>query len=369
VANSSRPWAREAGRTAIVVFAALVALVVAWWISALVLAATGDKAAAVLVAIALTVGLPAAAVLWKHGLRFGRVTDAAGFALGINVALATLCIVAMPDPLGLALRGHGWALSASALGEQHRATRLTSLLSYEIADAVSEPPEPPVRVDAGGESIIVEVELRGPAGTRTVPYLWDTGASYTTITSSTAKELGIAIPDDAPRVAVQTAAGDRETSVVLLPSLTVAGTEIEGLAVSLCDDCEHERTEGLLGLNAMRFFSWQHDPSTRSLNLSPRPDAAAMNRVGDVAPFVRIELQGSPDLVRGHAHWIVNLHNDSGREVLTPRVAAEFEGGATLLGSNVERIAPGESVQARIVGSAGRGATGRYRLVLDAARW
>lgn len=351
------------------VLAGLSALLVGWWISALVLAATGETATAVLVAIGLTVGLPAAAVLWKYGLRIRRASDAAAFALGINAALATLCVVAMPDPLGLALRGHGWALSASALGEQHRATRLASLLSYEMAGAVSDPPAPPVRVRAGGESIIVEVELRGPAGVHTVPYLWDTGASYTTITTRTAAELGIEIPENAPRVAVQTAAGDRETSIVVLPSLTVAGTEIEGLVVSLCDDCEHERTEGLLGLNAMRFFLSEHDPATRSLQLRPRPDAAAMNRVGDIAPFVRLELQGSPDLVRGHAHWIVRLHNGSSRSVLAPRVAAEFEGGATVLGNEIDVIPPGGTVQSRIVGSAGRGATGRYRLVLDSARW
>jgi predicted aspartyl protease len=351
-----------------VVLAGASVLLVGWWISALVLAATGQTATAVFAAIALAVGLPAAAVLWKHGLRIRRAIDAAGFTLGINVALATLCIVAVPDPLGLALRGHGWALSAKALGEQHRATRLASLLSYEMAGAVSDPPPPPVRVQAGGESIIVAVELRGPAGVHAAPYLWDTGASYTTITTGMAAELGIEIPDNAPRVPVQTAAGDRETKVVVLPSLTVAGTEIEGLVVSLCDECEHERTEGLLGLNAMRFFASEYDPGTRSLHLQPRPDAS-INRVGDISPFVRLELQGSPDLVRGHAHWIVTLHNDSPRTVLAPRVAAEFEGGVTLLGKELERIEPGASVQTRIVGSAGRGATGRYRLALDSAYW
>ena len=349
--------------------AGLSAVVAAWWISALVLAGTGDRATAIFVALVLALGLPAAAVLWKHGLRIRRVFDAAAFVLAIDGTLAMLCIVAMPDPLGAALRGHGWALTAYALGDQHRATRLASLLSYEIADVVSDPPTPPVKVEAGGESIIVEVELRGPNGSRTVPYLWDTGASYTTITTATARELGIEIPDAAPRVAVQTAAGDRETSVVVLPSLTVAGTEIEGLVVSLCDDCEHDRTEGLLGLNAMRFFVSNHDPATRSLHLRPRPDTAEMNRVGDIAPFVRLQLQGSPDLVRGHAHWIVMLYNDSPREVLAPRVAVELDGGTRIVGSEVERIPPGGSARTRIVGSAGEGATGRFRLALESARW
>ena len=74
-------------------------------------------------------------------------------------------------------------------------------------------------------AIFVDVELHGKDGKKAArKYLFDTGASFTTITSETAKELGIEVPEDAPTVEFNTASGVRVSRVVYLPALSIGGS-------------------------------------------------------------------------------------------------------------------------------------------------
>ena len=46
---------------------------------------------------------------------------------------------------------------------------------------------------ATGNAILMNIELRGPAGRTVLPYLFDTGASFTTVNTKTAEKLGLAV--------------------------------------------------------------------------------------------------------------------------------------------------------------------------------
>ncbi|MCB9777241.1 MAG: retropepsin-like domain-containing protein [Alphaproteobacteria bacterium] len=118
-------------------------------------------------------------------------------------------------------------------------------------------------------------------------FIFDTGATITTLDHATLDALGVRIDPDAPEIDVRTAGGERTTRLALVDRLWIGGMEVEGVTVSVCDECADDETVGLLGLNVTGRFKVTVDHGRQELVLEPRPDHD--DRAVDVAPWLDLD--------------------------------------------------------------------------------
>ena len=313
-----------------------------------------------LLSAVVTLGLPLGLAAWKHGGESRRLWATLAWLLLVwNLGWFLLATQFAPRALVSALRSQDtWA--AQSLGDSHKMTRILSAIGHGLADQIDPPedvpaveaPEPsPVRTvaateiavpfSAAGNAILMSIELRGPAGRVELPYLFDTGASFTTVNSKTAERLGLDVPDTAPTLQFNTASGPRESRMVYLPALRLGDTVLEGLLVSVCDGCVNERTEGLLGLNVMREFFVQMDYQAEQMHLIPRQHEGRPNRAYDIGPTLKFEVEGSPEIWLGRIRWVLLVENRGtvAIEGVIPEV--QFSDGKRMRGASIARIEPG----------------------------
>jgi clan AA aspartic protease (TIGR02281 family) len=353
-----------------------------------------------LVALAITLGVPFAIAVWKHQGDARRISlTMAWLPMLWNAGGILVAMQMMPDIVATALRGHGAWVAEDRFGDSHSATRVMSALGHHVADFTA-----PASADATnlgergvlplsglgeidpskalsvpfaeeGTAILMDVTLRGPDPKveLTLPYLFDTGASYTTLSSKTAARLGVQVPEDAPTLTFNTASGPRESRMVHLPALRLGQVTIPGLLVSVCDACVNERTEGLLGLNVMREFFVQMDYKNQRMQLLPRVAEATPNRAYDIEPVVELKVEGAAEVWLGRVRWMVLVRNRGTVPLHDVVPVVEFTDGPTLRGATIAEIAPGKVGRALVEGKAsvdGKADTkGHYTLGLVEAYW
>lgn len=149
------------------------------------------------------------------------------------------------------------AAGSSLEDREHVAARIARLRR----ESDSSPPLLPaeaveVRFRPWGGTIPVKALLdeRVPAA-----FLVDTGATYTTISSALARELGIQDLDKRPRVRFRAASGDIDAPLVQIGSLRIRDAWVEDLTVAICDTCGDGLIDGLLGLNFLQRFKVEID--------------------------------------------------------------------------------------------------------------
>lgn len=380
-------------------------LVALWVVLSLAKSAIAREAAVLadgpwiwLVAIVATIGLPLLLALWKHHGDPRRLSRAmVWLPLAVNGAGLLLASQVIPDVLGTALRGHAAWVAADRLGDSHAATRVLSALGHDAADRLHPggmQPPPGSTLDewtaqAGGQvdrdkalavpftaegtAILMDVGFDGPQGRITLPYLFDTGASFTTISSATAAKLGIVVPETAPMVAFNTASGPRESRMVYLPSLWLGQVQIRGLLVSVCDGCVNERHHGLLGHNVMHEFYAQIDFKNKRMVLLPRVAEARSNRAYDIEPVTDTKVEGTAEVWLGRVRWVVRVHNKGTQPIRDVVPVVKFADGPVLRGKPIAEIAPGAVGRSLVEGRAsldGKGdSKGHYTLGLAEAFW
>ena len=349
-----------------------------------------------LLSVLVTLGVPLALSLWKHADQPRRTwATLAWMPLAWNVGALLLATQFAPEVLVDALRTQDkWV--AQNYGDSHTLTRVFSAIGHSLADqidppedvvAVAAPPPAPVRAaaateiavpfSAAGNAILMNVELRGPAGRTELPYLFDTGASFTTINTKTAALLGLDVPSDAPTLQFNTASGPRESHMVFLPGLRLGDTVLEGLLVSVCDGCVNERTSGLLGLNVMREFLVQMDYQAERMHLIPRQHEGRPNRAYDIGPTVKLEVEGSPEIWLGRIRWIVLVENRGTVAIEGVIPDVQFSNGQHMHGAPIARIEPGafgrSLVEGKTLSRGERGSKEReelgFTLTLTEAYW
>ncbi len=384
----------------------LASLVVALWIAvSMARAATiehgGFTSSALwiwLVALMITLGVPFAIAVWKHQGDPRRISlTMAWLPMLWNVGGVLVAMQMMPDIMASALRGQGSWIAEDRFGDSHSATRVMSALGHNVAEFASPesgedtkvqqrgamPPADSGEVDHAkalsvpfaeeGTAILMDVKLEGPRDALTLPYLFDTGASYTTISAKTATKLGIAVPDDAPTLTFNTASGPRESRMVHLPKLQLGQVKITGLLVSVCDACVNERTEGLLGLNVMREFFVQMDYKNKRMQLLPRVTDTRPNRAYDIEPVVELKVEGAAEVWLGRVRWMVLVRNRGTVPLRDVVPVVKFTDGPNLRGATITEIAPGKVGRSLVEGKAsldGKADTkGHYTLGLVEAYW
>lgn len=100
----------------------------------------------------------------------------------------------------------------------------------------------------------------------TLPLIVDTGATYTTVSQTTAKRLGIKLEGILPHIQLSTANGITSAYLVRLPSIGLGKARVENIT-ALVPARDNLGIGGLLGLNFLNEFDWSHDTFQRRLIL------------------------------------------------------------------------------------------------------
>ena len=240
----------------------------------------------------------------------------------------------------------------------------------EAAEAIALLPEPRaldedevvLPYEGSGRSLRVQAAFDGPAGTDELWMLFDTGATFTTLSEAQLHHLGITVPDDAPSVRMQTAGGEREARLVLVDSVWIGGFEVQGVTVAVCEPCAGEETSGLLGLNVTGNFQVTMDPTRHELVLSPH---GGSDRKLDIANWLDITARAT-SWSDGRFQVEIETENLSPRDVSSAQVMIECpdERFPIELG-RLDAYDVGTTRRALPRGTE----CGEYRVVLDEASW
>ncbi len=92
-------------------------------------------------------------------------------------------------------------------------------------------------------------------------FVVDTGASYTSISTGLARELGISVDAGSPTVTVVTASGTIRVPVASVESINLGNLEARDVQVLVFDLPSGSRVDGLLGNSFLSRFHVQLDPA------------------------------------------------------------------------------------------------------------
>lgn len=166
--------------------------------------------------------------------------------------------------------------------------------------------------------------------------MFDTGATYTTLSTEILGRLGVRVGDTDPRISLHTANGDRDAAVVLLDHVWLGDLRIDGVAIAVCDDCASTDNGGLLGLNVAGGFNVSIDADRREVVFTRR---ATFDRKLDLKPFT--ELTGTfTRYPGGRVEVSMKLDNRSRREIAS--ATASVRCGSETWTVDLGAIGPGE---------------------------
>jgi predicted aspartyl protease len=241
------------------------------------------------------------------------------------------------------------------------------------ADPVPQPAVPTeslhetaVDLERKGSSYYVGAKLNDQVD---VSYLYDTGASLTTVDKATLDKLGVQIPPNAATIRTSTANGVVEVPLIVLDTIDVGGARVTGgFTVSQCEPCSDGRKIGLLGLNFTRRYLTTLDESSKKLRLVPRVNA--LDHRFDVEPF--LQYQGVKGSMRSGAFYVSGAVWNR-----APRAASNVKVVAILVDKNEKEIGrvpgrigtlpAGGTTQFQFSGRAP--AFAKFYLELDGADW
>ena len=118
-----------------------------------------------------------------------------------------------------------------------------------------------------GNVVIVPVTLNNR---QTVNLVVDTGASYTLISQSLARDLDIDLTRNRKTMPFHTANGVVEAPLTTIDSITVGGMEIKNLTAAVHDATPDIHASGLLGLNFLSNFRMDIDTQKGLLHLEKK---------------------------------------------------------------------------------------------------
>jgi len=135
-----------------------------------------------------------------------------------------------------------------------------------------------------GETIVVPAHIDGPDFGEELRFIFDTGATLTTISKDVLELLDIEIPADAPEIRLHTAAGEMQAKLVLVDAIWLDEQVVEWITIAVCEHCSSGEADGLLGLNVSSHFRVSIDHDTRGIEFVPRP--GRRNRRLDIQPWL-----------------------------------------------------------------------------------
>jgi clan AA aspartic protease (TIGR02281 family) len=103
-----------------------------------------------------------------------------------------------------------------------------------------------------------------------VVFVVDTGASYTTISQATAKELQLDLQNNPKVISFQTANGTIQAPIASVKSIEVGGLGVNDIVVAVHDIFPDPAVAGLLGLNFLSQFRVDIDSKNGVMNLEKK---------------------------------------------------------------------------------------------------
>jgi hypothetical protein len=238
-----------------------------------------------------------------------------------------------------------------------------------VAAAPSEVAEPGIRLayEGDGRSLRLPVVIDGPDFSARFALLFDTGATFTTLSSAALEQLGVRIAPDAPRVTMRTANGEIEAPLALIDGVWLGegaeATVVEWVTVAACDSCSGPESDGLLGLNVSGQFRVALDHARHQLELRPRSQPA--DRHLDVGPWLELHSDGRR-WWDGRVEVELAAHNFSPRAV--ERLVVELDCGGAAFAVQIGDVEAGGDSSTQV--SLPRGTDcSHHRLSLRSARW
>lgn len=218
-------------------------------------------------------------------------------------------------------------------------------------------------VEGSGSSLKVDLGLQGTKGRRTLPVLFDTGATFTTLDRAALAGLGITVPRDAPTADFQTANGRMSAPLVLLPRIWLGETAIDHVTVAVCEACAQNGTVGLLGLNVTGQFQVTVNNEFGEVLLEPREDSR--NRHLDVTHW--LDIAGVANRwPTGRVEVEVTATNRS--DVAVAEAVVEVECSDRSFAVQLDDVPAGAARSTKVELPRQTGC-GEYRLILRSARW
>lgn len=150
------------------------------------------------------------------------------------------------------------------------ATRIKTQQSPGSADSAvkrSSPDKISIPIEKNGQIVTVEATINQKTSAR---FVVDTGASFTMISSATARELDIDVSRNRPTIPFQTANGVIQAPLVSLESIDVGGMEVRNLTAAIHDFAPDSKISGLLGLDFLSSFRMDIDRDKGMLHLEKR---------------------------------------------------------------------------------------------------
>ncbi len=143
-----------------------------------------------------------------------------------------------------------------------------------------------VPYEGEGQSLEVTAFFDGPRYGEEFSMIFDTGATYTTLSREALDQLEVPVPRDAPIAVLQTANGEIEAPLVLVDAVWIGDAVVEWVTVAVCESCVSEGVQGLLGLNVTGQFQVSLDHDQRRIELAPL--TGDENRKLDVAQWLQL---------------------------------------------------------------------------------
>ena len=198
--------------------------------------------------------------------------------------------------------------------------------------------------DERGSSMLVPAEVGG----KSVYFLFDTGASFTTLTPSFARSIGASPPDNAPSTVSRTANGSRRFRFGIVPEITLAGRPHRNITYGACKACggvtyRGKQIVGLLGLNVLRRYRIDYDHSAGEVRLEPGPDFS--DRTFDVAPWLDVQRHTPRELDIGDLETAFRVQNRAPRavEIVLSIVCKYGDGSSETITTGARSIPAGDT--------------------------
>lgn len=142
--------------------------------------------------------------------------------------------------------------------------------------------------DRDGSSMLVPATVQGQA----VYFLFDTGATTTTLAAWFAKEVNLLPKSDYPAVEFQTANGPTVAQFGVIDRLVLGGRLHAGVTFSMCASCpggtfKGKPIVGLLGLNVISRYRVSIDDGAGRIEMSP--GTRYSDRTRDIMPWLVLE--------------------------------------------------------------------------------
>lgn len=178
-------------------------------------------------------------------------------------------------------------------------------------------------------SIMVPATVQGKA----VYFVFDTGATYTTLTSEFAKSANILPKKDYPTTVMSTANGNRRAQFGLMDRMSLGGRNHTNVTFSICDACPSglyhgKPVVGLLGLNVLNRYRYSIDEGAGKIVMQPHSMYAS--RLRDIQPWLEIGKSNFwPD---GDQRYkaVVTVHNAAPKAVSEADLKLECADGSVV---------------------------------------